>query len=171
PPAQLPLVWLAAATTGVIYLQILIGAVMRHMGAGLAIPDFPLSFGHLVPPTFDELIAINFAHRCGAVVVTIMVVWTAARAILESSAAPAIRRTAIGLLALLAVQITLGALTVWTERSVLAATGHVAIGAAVLATSLALTLRAYNAFGLPHRADTADAHPATSGTIEPRVTV
>ncbi len=28
----------------VIYVQILIGAVMRHMGAGLAIPDFPLSY-------------------------------------------------------------------------------------------------------------------------------
>ena len=32
-----------------IYVQILIGATMRHTGAGLAIPDFPLMFGHLVP--------------------------------------------------------------------------------------------------------------------------
>src|SRR5438552_13407005 len=31
---------LAAATTSIIYLQIIIGALMRHMHAGLAIPDF-----------------------------------------------------------------------------------------------------------------------------------
>ena len=31
----------ATATTALIYLQILVGATMRHTGAGLAIPDFP----------------------------------------------------------------------------------------------------------------------------------
>ncbi|HEX9492282.1 MAG TPA: COX15/CtaA family protein, partial [Thermoanaerobaculia bacterium] len=33
----------------IVFLQILLGALMRHLGAGLAIPDFPLSFGRLVP--------------------------------------------------------------------------------------------------------------------------
>ena len=28
----------------------LVGATMRHTDAGLAIPDFPLAFGHLIPP-------------------------------------------------------------------------------------------------------------------------
>src|SRR5688572_30338263 len=37
--------WVAAATTGTIYLQIVVGATMRHLDAGLAIPDFPLAFG------------------------------------------------------------------------------------------------------------------------------
>src|SRR5205823_8903198 len=41
---------LAAMTAGMIYLQLILGALMRHMGAGLAIPDFPLAFGRLVPP-------------------------------------------------------------------------------------------------------------------------
>src|SRR5262245_3715763 len=36
---------LATATTALIYVQVLIGAAMRHTGAGLAIPDFPLMFG------------------------------------------------------------------------------------------------------------------------------
>src|SRR5438874_9107420 len=31
----------------IVYGQILLGALMRHLGAGLAIPDFPLSFGHV----------------------------------------------------------------------------------------------------------------------------
>jgi cytochrome c oxidase assembly protein subunit 15 len=36
---------LALTTSMVIYLQILLGATMRHNAAGLAIPDFPLAFG------------------------------------------------------------------------------------------------------------------------------
>ena len=57
---------IAIVTTIAIYVQILIGATMRHTGAGLAIPDFPLSFGHLIPPHWDPKIAIHFAHRVGA---------------------------------------------------------------------------------------------------------
>src|SRR5262245_17039630 len=51
--------YVTIATTATIYLQILIGATMRHTGAGLAIPDFPWSFGHLVPPHWDSKIAIH----------------------------------------------------------------------------------------------------------------
>jgi heme a synthase len=135
---------LAGAAAVVIYFQMLIGAVMRHMHAGLAIPDFPLAFGRLVPPMFSVSIAVNFAHRCGAVVVTLMVVWTAARTFRCYGDEPAIRRTTIGLLALLAIQIALGAATVLSRRAVIPATAHVAVGAAVLATCVALTLRAFN---------------------------
>src|SRR5579863_1207486 len=66
---------MAAVTTLVIYCQILIGAVMRHMGAGLAIPDFPLAFGKLVPPLESLPEQINYAHRLGALVVTVFVCW------------------------------------------------------------------------------------------------
>ena len=33
-----------------LFIQLALGATMRHHGAGLAIPDFPLSYGKLVPP-------------------------------------------------------------------------------------------------------------------------
>src|SRR5215831_17292047 len=59
---------LATTTTALVFVQILIGATMRHTGAGLAIPDFPLVFGGLVPPRWDARIAIHFAHRVGALV-------------------------------------------------------------------------------------------------------
>ena len=132
------------ATTAIIYLQIIIGALMRHMHAGLAIPDFPLAFGHLVPPMFSVPIAVNFAHRCGAVVVTAMVLWTVARTLREYRDEPSLRRPALGLLVLLALQIGLGAATVLSRRAVVPTTSHVAVGAAVLATCLALTLRAWH---------------------------
>ena len=134
---------LAAVTTAVIYLQILVGALMRHMGAGLAIPDFPLAFGQILPPLESVPEQINFAHRVGAIVVSVLVCWTAAQALRFYGREPLLRRPAIALPALLAVQITLGALTIWSARAVVPTTAHVAIGAAVLATSLCLTLRAY----------------------------
>src|SRR6185437_15959702 len=56
-PRDLTLERLGIVTTSIIYVQILIGATMRHTGAGLAIPDFPLAFGHLIPPMWDAKIA------------------------------------------------------------------------------------------------------------------
>ncbi len=169
PPSRFPLPALAAAMTAVIYLQILIGAVMRHMSAGLVIPDFPLSFGRLAPPYWDEYIAVNFAHRCGAVVVTAMVLWTVARVLRTHREVGALRRPAVGLLLLLVIQICLGAITIWSGRAVLPTTSHVALGAAVLATSLTLTLRAYRILGAAPRVHALESH-ASPRAIERQVT-
>lgn len=159
-PARPPLVTLAAITTGAIYVQILIGAVVRHLGAGLALPEFPLSsipghpgaLGGLIPPYFNKFIAMNFAHRCGAIVVTALVAWTVVRVYREHRGVPTLYRTAVGLVILLIIQVTLGALTILSGRAVIPTTAHVAGGAAVLATSLALTIRAYHIYGLPGNA-------------------
>ena len=53
----------AAVTAGAVFLQLLVGAVMRHTRAGLAIPDFPLSLGRVVPPLGSFPVAIHFVHR------------------------------------------------------------------------------------------------------------
>jgi cytochrome c oxidase assembly protein subunit 15 len=146
--ARIPLAKLAAITTGIIYLQILVGALMRHLGAGLAIPDFPTSFGQAVPPLWNEFIAINFLHRCGAVIVTCFVAWTVARVLGSHRDNPQLRRPALGLVLLLTLQVCLGAITIWTRRAVFPTTAHVAIGAAVLATSLTITIRAWRLYGI-----------------------
>jgi len=144
PPRKRPsLALLATLTTVAIYTQILVGAVMRHLGAGLAIPDFPMSYGRLVPPFYSFAVGINFAHRCGALVVTLLISWTSVRAIHLYSAERPLRNDAILILALVAMQITLGALTIWSGRAVLPTTAHVATGAALLGASIALTIRAY----------------------------
>ena len=168
-PSRIPLTTLAVATTAIIYIQILVGALMRHMSAGLVIPDFPLSFGYVVPPYWNEFIAVNFAHRCGAVVVTAMVLWTVARVLRTHREVVALRRPALGLFLLLVVQICLGAITIWSGRSVIPTTSHVAVGAAVLATSLTLTLRAYRILGVPNRAHAIES-PASSRVMKRQVT-
>jgi cytochrome c oxidase assembly protein subunit 15 len=169
PPSRIPLPTLAAVTTGIIYMQILVGALMRHLSAGLVIPDFPLSFGYVVPPYWNEYIAVNFAHRCGAVVVSAMVVWTVARVLRTHREVAELRRPALGLFLLLVVQICLGAITIWSSRMVIPTTSHVAVGAAVLATSLALTLRAYRILGMPNRGYAIQSQ-AESRVVERRVT-
>lgn len=144
---------LAALTTAAIYLQILIGAVMRHMGAGLAIADFPLAFGRLLPPLESIPQAVNFAHRLGAVAVTVMVAWTVARVLGRHREESGLCRPALALAVLMVVQLGLGALTIWSAKAVIPTTAHVAVGAAVLATALTLTLRSYRLFALaPARA-------------------
>jgi cytochrome c oxidase assembly protein subunit 15 len=133
---------LAVMTAGMVYLQLILGALMRHMGAGLAIPDFPLAFGRLLPPLDSAAVVLHFGHRLGALVVALCVGWTVARILSQYRAERRLLRPALLLVGLVLLQLTLGALTIWTRRAVLPMTAHVAVGAAVLATSVVLTLRA-----------------------------
>ena len=133
----------AAATTALVYTQILIGATMRHNDAGLAIPDFPLAFGHLIPPVWDARIAIHFAHRVGALIVSAAVIATTAHVFYHHPRRLELVRPALGLLALLALQVTLGAFVIWSGRNPFINTTHVVTGALVLTTSLTLTLRSF----------------------------
>lgn len=131
----------ALITTGLVYLQILIGATMRHTEAGLAIPDFPLAFGHLIPPMWNAKIAIHFAHRVGALVVSAFILATTGHVFFHHRSRAELVRPSVLLLLLLAMQITLGALTVLSQKHYIINSLHVVTGASVLATSLVLTLR------------------------------
>jgi len=132
---------IATATTALVYLQILVGATMRHTDAGLAIPDFPYAFGHLLPPTWNPKIAVHFAHRVGAVIVTLFALATTSHVFFHHRSRPELWRPSALLLLLIALQITLGALTVLTQKHYIINSLHVVTGASVLATSLVLTLR------------------------------
>jgi heme a synthase len=134
---------IAIVTTIGIYLQIVVGATMRHTGAGLAIPDFPLAFGHIIPPHWDAKIAIHFAHRAGAAAVTLLIAATSGHVLYHHRRSRELVRPAILLLALVALQITLGALTVLSQKQFIINSLHVVNGALVLVTSLVLTLRAH----------------------------
>ena len=134
---------LATATTVMIYLQILLGATMRHTNAGMAIPTFPLAFGHLVPPAWTFGIAVHFAHRVGAVLVAAAILAMSAYVRLHHRSRRDLVAPAMLLVVLVALQITLGAFVVWSALQPLVNTLHVVNGALVLGTSLVLTLRTY----------------------------
>lgn len=140
---------LCALTAAAIYGQLILGAVMRHMGAGLAIPDFPLAFGRLLPPLDSEAVLIHFLHRVGAVAVTACVGGTLAWILARHRRDAWLLRPALAAAGLLLVQVALGALTIWTQRGVLPTTAHVAGGAGVLAASVTLMLRAFRLSAWP----------------------
>ena len=131
----------ANALVAIVFLQIFAGAMVRHFGAGLAIPDFPLSFGRLVPPLHDLPVIINFIHRCGAVVVLAAVIITFVRLLRFDGDHP-LRLLGNLLLAVVSVQIFLGAATIWSGRQPVITSLHVVTGALTLALSLVLALTA-----------------------------
>jgi heme a synthase len=131
----------AFTATGVVYTQLVLGALMRHTDAGLAIPTFPLAFGQWVPPLDDARVAVHFAHRLGAVAVLVALgrlLWTCV-------ASRQRRFVALGgaLATLALLQVTLGALTVLSSKAVFPTTAHVATGAAILAGCFLTSLRAW----------------------------
>jgi heme a synthase len=183
------LVWLGIATVAVIYLQLIVGATMRHFQAGLAIPDLPLAYGKLLPPvSADQLDAVNwvrarqwnldpvtlgqvwlhFGHRIGAVLVTVFVVALAAGVIRRYRTQPKLLAPAVWLIGLLLAQLTLGVLTVLLRKPADVASTHVAVGALVLVTTFVLTARAARLYGVRgHRAGAAFiSSPATPGETE-----
>jgi cytochrome c oxidase assembly protein subunit 15 len=130
----------ASAAVGMIFVQLLLGALMRHMGAGMAIPDFPLAFGKLVPPFWNAAITVHWAHRIGALLVLAKIIRLAIKA--HRSGDARFRLPSLSLLALVLVQITLGALTVLGGKAPATTTAHVATGALLLAGTFFVLLRA-----------------------------
>jgi len=121
--------WTALAT-GAVFVQIVIGAVMRHTGAGLAVPDFPTAFGALFP-SFTEVslpgVPIHLAHRFGAVVVVVLVLLAArALAMLPDPFFPTLGAAWAGLVCL---QAFLGASSIWSSKAVPMTVAHLAVGA------------------------------------------
>jgi cytochrome c oxidase assembly protein subunit 15 len=134
---------LFAATTLAVYIQLILGSWIRHSKAALAIPDFPLSLGRVIPPFTTPEIAIHFAHRAWAMVVFVLILASFLNVVRNYRNEKKLLRPAILLLALICAQITLGGYTVLTKTAVYVSTAHVAVGAIILATSLVLTLRGY----------------------------
>lgn len=151
--------------TGVVFVQLLLGAVMRHTGSGLAVPDFPLAYGGVLPSlsaeSLDayndarrwehgflpevaaEQIVSHLAHRYWAILVVAVMGWTAYVVSRRSAGVrPLVRAAAIGL-GLVGTQIALGAWTVLSGRHAVVASLHVAVGAATLACAWFMTLQAF----------------------------
>ncbi len=128
-----------------VFLQLAIGAVMRHSFAGLAIPTFPWSTpeGGLLPTLWNFRVGINFAHRVMAAVLTVALVGFALKLWFTRTVPLALRTGASALVSLLALQIFLGAQVIWTSRNPEITTAHVVTGALTLATTFWLTWMAH----------------------------
>lgn len=127
------------------FAQIVLGAIVRHIGAGLAIPDFPLNYGRIIPPFDAAPIAWQFAHRLGAVAATGCIAWSAWRVLRLHRGDAWLRFPVQLLLALTATQILLGGMTIWLRRDVVPTTAHQSVGALVLALMALVAIRVHHA--------------------------
>ncbi len=130
----------AAGLVLLVLAQLVIAAVMRHNMAGLAIPTFPHSTpeGGWLPASSDFRVVIHFVHRVMALVLAFAIVALSVAVIRRPDVSAGLRRLAAALLILLVVQVSLGAATVLSLRDPYFTTGHVIVGALLLATSFLL---------------------------------
>ncbi len=147
-PSRFGVRMLSLITVIVIFTQLIVGAWMRHTFSGLAIPTFPLApNGGLVPDFTSFGTVINFLHtRVGAFLVTLLT-FTTARIVFRYHSKN--RRLAVATLLamfLLGVQITLGAITIWTQKAVTPTTLHVSCGAAILGTMTYIMILSWHVY-------------------------
>jgi cytochrome c oxidase assembly protein subunit 15 len=150
---------IAIFTTAVIYVQLGLGATMRHQHRDLAILDFPAAYGQIIPTvTTGKLAQINewrnaralsevtafqiwlqMAHRFLALVIAGGVIACLFRArAAELRDTPLARFSDMWFL-LLACQVTLGAWVIWSNKAADIATAHVALGATMLALGVTIS--------------------------------
>lgn len=169
PRAQSTRRW-GLALIAVILIQLAVAAVMRHRGAGLAISSFPLSSpeGALLPTAWPFAVSIHFAHRVLALLLSGLTafysykLWQAGRS--ASCASPLWRRLSLGLIALVLVQVLLGASVIWTlKRHPSLTTLHVMVGALFLTLSWLTVVLAHKGSRTASAPADADAAPTLKG--------
>ncbi len=133
-----------AAAGVLVYLQLILGASMRHLGAGLAIPTFPAANpeGGWLPRVHNLYTDLNFTHtRVGALIVTGAVLFAVFLVLRDAPRGHVIWRAAARSGVIVALQAALGILVVLHQKPKTLATFHVVLGAALLASLVALFVR------------------------------
>ena len=140
-----------AGITALTYGLIVLGALVRAHGAGLACPDWPLCFGEVIP-RLDFRVAFEFGHRVLAGSIAVAFAALGVAALRVGAARAALGAWLAAGAALLAVQILLGALTVWLGLAPWTVIAHLVTGNAFAVTLVLVALRLRRA-GLPPRPD------------------
>ena len=129
-----------------IYSQSALGAYLRHLDAGLACPDFPTCLGKWIPPRLAGPVLTHFSHRTFGYLLLL----TAISLYLFVSGDPRQREyrpLALVFLALVAVQIGVGALVVLSGLNFLATGLHLAVALGMLSVLAALWAKTARAEG------------------------
>jgi cytochrome c oxidase assembly protein subunit 15 len=142
------------ATAAFSLVQILLGAVTRHTYSGMAITDFPLNNGSIIPAFTSFGVGIQFAHRVGALILSVLVFWQGVR--VYRLRLTHLRTPATLAMAMIVVQVLLGATVIWTREAVIPNTLHVAGGALTFALTFLTwwySTRYYHFAGRQHAAE------------------
>jgi len=157
---------LVLATTVFVFVQLGLGATMRHEHAGLSIPDFPLAYGKWIPdtspraveainvvrvadnevPTNALFIWVQMAHRALAMIILLGVAVVYRRSMTASRLRVTKFWSSVWL-GLVLAQVALGAWTIWSNKAADVATAHMAVGALTLLLGAVFSFRLCRAAG------------------------
>src|SRR3954470_5602928 len=151
---------IAVTTTLLIYVQLGLGATMRHQHRDLSILDFPTAYGKVIPDTSPARLAeintwrdaralsdvtaahiwLQLAHRFMAVLIAGGVIACLVLARQTPGHAGVLSRFTDSWFLLLCCQLTLGAWVIWSNKAADIATTHVAVGATMFVLGLSLSV-------------------------------
>ena len=150
---------LAISITVAIYVQLALGATMRHQHRDLAILDFPTANGAWIPDTSATALAkinawrdaralsdvtafqiwLQMAHRFLALIIAIGIIAFCGRVWRGPGAPAVLKRLSVLWFTLVFGQIALGAWVIWSNKAADVATAHVALGAVMLSFGVSIS--------------------------------
>ena len=150
---------IAAVVTLAIYVQLALGATMRHQHRDLSILDFPTANGAWIPDTSAAALAkinawrdarglsdvdafqiwLQMTHRFVALLIAIGVIAFCSRVRRDARHVHGLKKLSMWWGAFLLVQLTLGAWTIWSNKAADIATAHVAVGAIMLSFGVSIS--------------------------------
>ncbi|NPV77797.1 MAG: protoheme IX farnesyltransferase [Anaerolineae bacterium] len=144
--------YLALAASTVTYLLIVMGGVVRVTGSGLGCPDWPLCHGQVIPP--PRLDAwLEYLHRLFASLTSPLILLAALTAWRRFRSIRLIFRPLLLAVALLFIEIALGAVTVLQELPPLIVAVHLGVALTIFAMLLTATVTAFHRCQEPAAAD------------------
>ena len=136
-------VWKAGCwITGLVFVQSLVGALVRHTDAGMACPDIPLCLGRVIPPLEYPAVQLHFAHRVLGVVVAVAVVLSA-RTVLARTRDAFLRRLAAAAAVGVVGQVLLGFASVAFRLGVPWVSAHTLLAATLFSAGVAIAARSW----------------------------
>jgi len=130
-------VW-GSVATGLVFLQSVVGAAVRHTDAGMACPDVPLCLGRWIPPFQHALVALHFSHRVLGICVLGTALWVGHLAF-HRGTGKRLRILGLSVAAIALSQVVVGFLSVWTRLAVLPVSLHTLLAASLLSLLVTLT--------------------------------
>jgi cytochrome c oxidase assembly protein subunit 15 len=157
---------LAIAITIAVYLQLALGATMRHQHRDLSILDFPTANGAWIPDTSAAALAkinawrdaralsdvsafqiwLQMLHRFVALIIAIAIISFCIRVWRDVRGLDALKRLSLLWVILVVCQISLGAWVIWSNKAADVATAHVALGAIMLSFGVSISAICWRIF-------------------------